>query len=67
MFFDQAQPENYRVAVPTGSFSGEAWVEKRPGDEFEEIPNRLYDEKPDSTAGFFKKAGSSSSWASPCR
>ena len=41
LFYDQTQPEDHRVAVLTGSFSGEVWAEKRPGDEFEEIPNRL--------------------------
>jgi len=41
LFFVQAKPENHRVAVSTGSFSGEAWAEKRPEDEFEEILNRL--------------------------
>jgi hypothetical protein len=39
--FVQAKPEDHRVAVSTGSFSGEAWAEKRPGAAFEEIPNRL--------------------------
>lgn len=51
LFFDQANPEDHRAGpapvsepgVPTGSFCGDAWAEKRPKDEFEEIPNRLLD------------------------
>ena len=44
-FFVQAQPENHRVAVSTGSFSGKAWAEKGPGAAFEEILNRLLDDQ----------------------
>ena len=39
--FCRGEPENFRLAVPTGTFSGEASAEKRPESAFEEILNRL--------------------------
>lgn len=41
LFSVQAKPKNDGVAVPTGSFFGEAWAEKRPGAASEEILDML--------------------------